>query len=115
MCSSDLTFVTDFLTKSSKVNEGELPQYYVENNHEAIIAKEVFELVQAELKKQTYRKSSKAVFSGKLICESCGSAFGSKVWHSNTKYRRVIYCCNHKYDGEKKCSTPHVTEAEVKE
>lgn len=29
------SFTTDFLTKSTKPNEGELPQYYVENNHEA--------------------------------------------------------------------------------
>ena len=109
------TFVTNFLTKSTKVNEGELPQYYVENNHEAIIEKEVFELVQDEFAKQAKRKSSKTIFSGKLICETCGSAFGSKVWHSNSKYRRVIYRCNHKYDGEKKCQTPHVTETEVKD
>lgn len=108
------TFVTDFLTKSTKVNEGELPQYYVENNHEAIIKKEIFELVQDEFDKLAKRKSSKTLFSGKLICESCGSAFGSKVWHSNSKYRRVIYRCNHKYDGEKKFQTPHVTETEVK-
>lgn len=108
------TFVTDFLTKSTKVNEGELLQYYVENNHEAIIKKEIFELVQDEFDKLAKRKSSKTLFSGKLICESCGSAFGSKVWHSNSKYRRVIYRCNHKYDGEKKCQTPHVTETEVK-
>ena len=31
------TFTVDFLTKKTKVNEGEVPQYYVENNHEAII------------------------------------------------------------------------------
>lgn len=109
------TFVTDFLTKSTKVNEGELPQYYVENNHEAIIDKEVFDLVQAEFSKKRQRKSAKTIFSGKLFCESCGSAFGSKVWHSNSKYRRLIYRCNHKYDGEKKCETPHVTETEVKD
>ncbi|GGE26786.1 recombinase family protein [Streptococcus himalayensis] len=109
------TFVTDFLTKSTKVNEGELPQYYVENNHEAIIEKEVFELVQVEFVKQKQRKSSKTLFSGKLICESCGAAFGSKVWHSNSKYRRVVYRCNHKYDGDKKCKTPHVIENEVKQ
>ncbi|HES9888392.1 TPA: recombinase family protein [Streptococcus pneumoniae] len=45
------SFTTDFLTKSTKPNEGELPQYYVENNHEAIIKREVFDLVQVELDK----------------------------------------------------------------
>ena len=36
------------------------------------------------------------------------------MWHSNDKYRRVIYRCNHKFDGDRKCETPHVTEEEVK-
>ncbi len=27
------TFTVDFLTKTTKVNEGEIPQYYVENSH----------------------------------------------------------------------------------
>ena len=30
-------FTTDFLTKKQKKNEGEVPQYYVENSHPAII------------------------------------------------------------------------------
>ena len=28
------TYTVDFLTKKTKVNEGEIPQYYVEGNHE---------------------------------------------------------------------------------
>ena len=42
-------FTVDFLTKKTKVNEGEVPQYYVEESHPAIIPPEEFELVQAEM------------------------------------------------------------------
>ena len=35
-------FTVDFLTKKQKVNEGEVPQYYVEDSHEAIIEPEEF-------------------------------------------------------------------------
>lgn len=42
----------DFLTKKQKVNVGEVPQYYVENSHPAIIEPEVFDLVQAEIKRR---------------------------------------------------------------
>ena len=42
----------DFLTKKQKVNEGEVPQYYVANSHPAIIDPEIFDLVQYELKKR---------------------------------------------------------------
>ena len=45
----------------------------------------------------------------------CGMMwFGSKVWHSNDKYRRVVYQCNNKFAGAKKCTTPHLTETEIK-
>lgn len=30
-------FTVDFLTKRQKANEGELPQYYVEDSHDVIV------------------------------------------------------------------------------
>ena len=111
------SYTVDFLTKKKKVNEGEIPQYYVEGNHEAIIQPEVFELVQQELERRKQgrgRHSGVHLFSGKIRCGQCGEWYGSKVWHSTDKYRRVIWQCNHKYDGEEKCSTPHLTEDEIK-
>lgn len=108
------SFTTDFLSKSKKANEGELPQYYVENNHEAIIKREIFDLVQVELDKLEKRRQTSNIFAGRLFCGDCGSAFGSKVWHSTSKYKRTIYQCNAKYKGKHKCETPHVTEEEIK-
>ena len=43
------TYTTDFLTKKRIKNNGTVPQYYVEGDHEAIIPKELFMQVQAEL------------------------------------------------------------------
>ncbi|MEI4343746.1 recombinase family protein [Streptococcus suis] len=108
------TYTIDFLTKKKNINRGELPQYYVENNHEAIVDRETFDAVQQVLDNKG-RKSSTTIFSSKLVCGDCGHFFGSKVWHSTSKYRRVIYRCNDKYNGSSKCSTPHVTEEEVKQ
>ncbi|MBU5471632.1 recombinase family protein [Falcatimonas sp. MSJ-15] len=110
-------FTVDFLTKKHKKNEGEVPQYYVEGNHEAIISPQVFDLVQAELERRKRtegtRYSGVTIFSNKIKCGDCGGWYGSKVWHSTDQYRKVIYRCNHKYKNEK-CQTPHVTEDEVK-
>lgn len=39
-------YTTDFLSKKKKKNEGEVPQYYVRDNHEAIIPETTFEQVQ---------------------------------------------------------------------
>ena len=109
------TYTIDFLSKKKNINKGELPQYYVENNHEAIVDKETFDAVQATLDRKEKGKGSTTLFSSKLVCGDCGHYFGSKVWHSTSKYRRVIYQCNEKYKGEKKCTTPHVTEDEIKD
>lgn len=46
------TFTVDFLQKKKKANEGEVPQYYVENSHPAIVTEEVFDLVQHELRRR---------------------------------------------------------------
>ena len=106
----------DFLTKKHKVNEGEIPQYYVEANHEAIIPPEEFEQVQAEVarRKRIGKSYSGTIFGTKIICGDCGGYYGQKVWHSNDAYRRVVWRCNRKYGNGKKCATPTITEDEIK-
>ena len=111
------TFTPDFLTKKAVKNCGQVPSYFVEQSHPAIIDPAVFEMVQREIKWRTQEGrsySGVSIFSGKIRCGECGGSFGAKVWHSTDKYRRTIYRCNNKYDG-KKCQTPHVTEEEIKE
>lgn len=57
--------------------------------------------------------SGKSCFASRIVCGDCGAFFGSKVWHSNDEYRRTVWRCNNKYEGENKCSTPHVTQDEL--
>lgn len=112
------SFTVDFLTKKKKINEGEVPQYYVENSHPAIISPEVYDLAQQEIKKRKKvkgYKTSGSCFSGKIVCGECGSFYGSKVWHSTSKYRRVIWQCNSKFKNHEKCSTPHLYEDKIKQ
>ena len=114
------SFTIDFLSKKSKTNTGEIPQYYIEGNHEAIISPEEFDLVQAELeRRKAYGKSINTtnVLSSKIRCCDCGSFYGPKVWHSNDKYRRTIWQCNGKFKtkGPDKCKTPSLDEAYIKQ
>lgn len=111
-------YTTDFLTKKLKKNEGEVQQYYVEGHHEAIISPAVFDLVQAEILRRnssSSKHSGVSIFSSKIKCGDCGSWFGSKIWHSNDKYRKVIFQCNNKFNGECKCTTPHLTEQQIRD
>lgn len=102
-------FTTDFLTKKQKKNEGEVPQYYVEGSHPAIISEIDFDMVQAEIaRRQALGRSysGSSIFASKLICGDCGGFYGQKVWHSNDTYRRIIWRCNAKFSGKSKCGTP---------
>ena len=111
-------FTVDFLTKKTNRNEGEVQQYYVENSHPAIITPEEFDLVQAELEKRAKcgkQYSSTSIYASRILCGDCGGYFGAKIWHSNSKYRRVIYQCNSKFKNEHFCTTPHLYEQEIQQ
>jgi site-specific DNA recombinase len=110
-------FTVDFLNKKMKVNEGEVPQYYVTDSHPAIISKKDWAAAQVEMAKRKSKgrhQNSLSPFSSNIICGDCGAYYGSKVWHSTDKYRRTIWQCNGKYKGKKKCETPHLYEDDIK-
>ncbi len=111
------TYTTDFLSKTVRKNNGEVPQYYIENSHPAIIEPETWDLVQHELKKQRPHRrqlNNNSPFATKLICDRCGGYYGSKVWHSTSRYRNYLWRCNQKYTGDAVCDTPHIRENELK-
>ncbi|WP_242655922.1 recombinase family protein [Paramaledivibacter caminithermalis] len=116
------TYTVDFLTKKRVENNGEVPQYYVEESHPPIIDKDMHTAVQLELErrkafakkygiKKIYYATVKNPFAGRVICGHCGSVFGRKVWNSNDeRLRRVIWRCNNKYKvkGKKSCENKHI-------
>ena len=74
-------YTTDFLTKKKKKNEGEILQYYVEGNHEAIISPAVFDQVQILMQSREQGKNLNScvnIFSSKIKCGDCGGWYGSK-------------------------------------
>ena len=111
-------YTVDFLTKKQKLNEGEVPQYYVENSHPAIISPATFELVQDEIRRreQLGHNVRSKLFTGHVICGECGGFYGPKVWNSGSKYRSVVWRCNGRYRqrGVAGCRTPHLSEEALK-
>ena len=112
------TYVKNFLDHKTVKNNGELPKYIVENSHPAIIDRDMWEMVQYELKRRgeigaSY--SAKSIFSSKIVCGDCGGFYGRKIWHSTEKWSKAIYQCNKKYArGKERCQTPFLTEEEIK-
>jgi len=113
------TYTFDYLEHKLVPNKGELPQYYVENNHPAIIDRDVWEMVQTEMMRRSMlgaAYSASSIFVSKLVCGDCGRPYGKKKWHSTDKYTKEIYRCNDKYNkSHAQCQTPTLTEEEIKE
>ncbi len=96
------TYTVDFLTKKRVKNNGLVPQYYVENSHEAIIPREIFMQVQEELvrrrcvhtskngKNRTF--SSNHCFSQMIFCGNCGEVFRRVHWNNRGK-KSVVWRC----------------------
>ncbi len=104
------TYTIDFLTKKKVKNEGYAPQYYIEDNHEAIIPKELFHQVQVEkarraslnksavtrkankVKKEKSKYSSKYVLTELLVCAECGHAYRRQTWSKYGQKTAVWRC-----------------------
>lgn len=116
------TYTVDYLTKKRIENTGQIPRYYVEDNHPPIIDKDSWEAVQLEMDRKKafaeehgFRRvdygSSDNPFAGKVICGNCSSAFGRKIWNSNDeRFRRRVWRCNKKYTEKGKigCNNTHI-------
>ena len=96
------TYTTDFLNKTRVKNNGIVPQYYVEGNHEAIIPKDIFLRVQEALvrrrvvktsangKKRSY--SCNHCFAQIVICGECGEMFRRIHWN-NRGCKSIVWRC----------------------
>lgn len=96
------TYTIDFLTKKRIKNNGTVPQYYVEDHHEAIIPKELYMLVQEELirrrvvhtspsgKKRSY--SSNHCFAQIVFCGECGEMYRRIHWN-NRGCKSIVWRC----------------------
>ena len=90
----------DHLTKQKRPNLGELPQYLIENAHEAIIDRETFAQVQAEIARRVARfqplpKPPQAYpFTGLMTCDCCGKHYRRKIARAGTKYAAPVWICS---------------------
>ena len=122
------TYVTDCISKKVKKNQGERAMYYVENNHPAIISREVFDQVRNEMtrrssKRKVLQKSGKTElgkYSGKyaltelLVCGECGSPYKRVTWARNGKKRIVWRCVSRLEFGTQYChNSPTLDESKL--
>ncbi len=119
------TYTVDFLTKKRVKNTGIVPQYYVENNHEAIIPRDLYMQVQEEMirranlrsgetsKKRVY--SSKYALSSIVFCSKRGDIYRRIQWNNRGKHSTVWRCCNRVEHGPDKCDARTILESDLQD
>ena len=122
------TYVTDCISKKVKKNNGELPQYYVKDNHPAIIERNIFTQVQEELARRNSKpkvsqkasKTNRGKFSSQyaltelLYCGECGTPYRRCTWARNGQKKIVWRCINRLENGKTICKdSPTIPEGEL--
>ena len=122
------TYTADFIEGKVKKNNGELPQYYIKDNHPAIIPREMFYQIQEEIARRKSKKpanakkaktnrgrfTSKYALSERLVCGNCGCYFRRVTWSIHGRKQIVWRCINRLECGPKACKdSPSLKEDEL--
>jgi site-specific DNA recombinase len=114
------TYTIDFLTKKRVKNTGIVPQYYVENDHEPIISRELYGQVQEEMarranlynskggKKRVY--SSRYALSSIVYCGECGEIYRRVHWNNRGKKSIVWRCVSRLEEKGSDCTSETILE-----
>ena len=120
------TYVADFLTKKTVKNNGAIPKYYVENNHEGIIDRDIFHRVQEEIARRNGKRkvaektvitengkySSKYALTELLSCGNCGTQYRRVTWSKRGNKKAVWRCISRLEYGTKYCTdSPTIEES----
>ena len=125
-CILQKTVTVDCISKTRKVNQGEAPMYIVENNHPAIISREVFNRAQEELiRRQAIQsksdktsitatgKYSKYALTEVLQRAECGSRYRRVTWTAHGR-KKIVWRCISRLDyGTKHCKDSITVEEEA--
>lgn len=108
-------YTPDYLKKCSVRNNGALDSYYIEDNHSAIISREMWEKVQDEIKRRaeakgnisgdTNKYTKRYPLTGMLYCSKCGSTLRRRTWNSKHSCKKIVWqCSNYIKNGKDACS-----------
>jgi len=117
------TYTTEALPFERKANKGELPQYFIENNHQPIITREqgqmIREIYEYRIGQMGIDDSGKYQnryeYSSKIICKECGSIFRRQKIYMGEPYETIQWCCIQHIKDIKKCSMKAVREDKIQE
>lgn len=110
-------YCLDPITKQRKKNRGELPQYFVENTHEAIVPMDEWQAVQEEFQRRRdlgpfgNKSLHLTAFSTKITCGCCGKHYRRSGKRNTAEKVYYIWICQTKsQNGIKACDSKSIPE-----
>ena len=111
------TFIKDCISKKVIKNTGQLPKVLIQNHHEPIISREIFDAVQEETARRNAaaastkksaptglgKYSAKHALTGILVCGECGTLYRRVVWTQKEQKRPVWRCVSRLDYGKRYC------------
>ena len=110
------TFCTDVISKKIVKNVGQMTQYYMPDHHEAIVSREQYNAVKAEMaRRSALRSSSKQAVTGRscytskyalsdrLFCGECGTLYRRKTRNIKGNIYHEWRCISRLDYGKKYC------------
>lgn len=119
------TYTADFLTKRMEENKGHLEQYYIKDDHDALIDKELWKATQQEIERRRQYMETHGIrtmgrytdtqpFSNRVFCGVCGNVYWRRTFtRLNTKM--IIWQCGNRYKekGTVGCKSDNLREADL--
>ena len=106
-------YMADPITKTKVKNCGELPQYYMADCHEAIIDRETYAKVKAEMERRAGLVNPTYPFTGKMKCGICGCSYTRRA--AMVKGREYVsWFCRAKKEKGMSCTSVNFSEEELK-
>ena len=93
------TITPDYLTHAKKYNHGEEALIVIENHHEPIIDRQLWNTVQEELKRRNRHNRQRSghaeryALSGKIRCGACGASFVARRKYRKDGSFRLCWAC----------------------
>ena len=111
------TFISDCISRKVIKNVGQLPMYLIENHHEGIVSREIYQAAQAEFARRSSRRSpnkraaatglssytSRYALSDRLVCGVCGTLYRRCTWVRKSG-KKFVWRCSSRLDyGSRYC------------
>ena len=119
------SYVNNHVEKKQLPNRGELPQYFVAEDHAPIIDRETFDAVQAEIARRSILHTAKATdavkrpdmpLGDRILCGICGKKYRRKIMRRGTPYAAPVWiCATFNYRGKAFCASKQIPEKTLME